>query len=160
MRISKFNLLVGGLVLVLLGLVSYYFYLSDDIKVPALNLDSNKADIEVPKEIAKLPDYEKGNPRVSEVPETIRSADKPVKVLDVSVSSLGFSPKEVTVESGDIVTFSNDDTSPHQIEGEGGLWFSRMLNPQDKFSQQFDVPGIYNYSDKFNVGLKGSVIVK
>ncbi|MBU1104611.1 cupredoxin domain-containing protein [Candidatus Parcubacteria bacterium] len=154
MPVSK--IFFGLLILAVVGLGGYYAYLKYNNSPVA-----NKT--EAPKNynsFEELPDYEAGNPRVNVVPENLRDENATVGVTAVKITATGFSPSKITVKQGDIVSFSNEDTSPHQVYGEGGLWFGRQLEGAETFSQEFDVPGTYPYYDKLNEGLKGEVMVE
>jgi plastocyanin len=77
--------------------------------------------------------------------------------LEVGVKDFKFLPKEVTVRTGDAVTFSNGDKAPHTAEGEG-FDTGRLDRGQSK-RIEFAEPGTYEYFCDFHRFMTGTVEV-
>jgi len=77
----------------------------------------------------------------------------------VSIDKFLFTPAALTVKSGATVTFENRDSTIHSIVGVGGLFRSKPLDTDDKFSFTFDKPGEYTYFCGLHPFMKGKVVV-
>jgi plastocyanin len=77
----------------------------------------------------------------------------------VSLAGKAFSPASVTVAVGGVVTWTNNDSMPHNVTSSSGAFHSTTLNPGQVFSFTFTTPGTYPYSCTFHGGMNGTVIV-
>jgi plastocyanin len=77
----------------------------------------------------------------------------------VSVTKTGFHPAAVTVASGDTVTWTNDDTTRHQIVAETGSFSSPVLAPSQSYSHAFTAGGTFAYRDAIRPTLRAAVTV-
>jgi plastocyanin len=77
----------------------------------------------------------------------------------VSITATGFSPDSVTIRPGDTVTWTNKDTTAHQIVSDTGIFKSNRLQPGESFSFRFDVESSYSYHDAMKASATGSVNV-
>ncbi|MEP6675857.1 MAG: cupredoxin domain-containing protein [Ferruginibacter sp.] len=83
-------------------------------------------------------------------------------VMDSSVihiTSSGFSNSNVTVVSGNAVTWINDDTETHTVTTDDGRIDSGDIPAGQRFTFTFIQPGVYAYSCKYHPSLKGVVNV-
>jgi len=87
----------------------------------------------------------------------------------VTITSSGFSPATVSVAAGTQVTWTNNDTAPHQVAADPHPLHSsipnfdsdQLLQPGDSFSFVFETPGTYTYHDQLNpLKLLGTVVVE
>jgi plastocyanin len=78
---------------------------------------------------------------------------------DVGIANFAFAPATLTVKSGETVTFENRDSTVHSVVGPGGLFRSKALDTNDKFSFKFDKPGEYTYFCGLHPYMKGKVVV-
>ena len=130
------------------------------------NLTGRSGQSATPSSLVKT---EAGNPRAivtdpekysKEMAAAAKSA-APSTPVQVKISSAGFVPAEVTVKAPNIITFKNMDEVNHSVKGTSGKWGSlKDLEPNESYSQQFDVAGTYEYSDPLNPTLKGKIIVE
>jgi len=79
-------------------------------------------------------------------------------MVQVSISNFKFQPSSVTVQKGDTVTWTNQDTVAHDVKFQDSE--SPTLNKGDRYSKTFNVPGNYGYICDIHPYMKGSVIVK
>jgi len=77
----------------------------------------------------------------------------------ISITATGFAPDDVRVQPGDTVTWKNNDTHPHSIVSDTGLFSSRALEPGQTYSRQFDVESSYSYHDGTKTTSTGTVNV-
>jgi plastocyanin len=84
----------------------------------------------------------------------------PAATFTVSITKDGFVPDALTVGVGDTVTWTNADTSSHQVESKSAGFTSPLLAPGASFSFTYSKPGRFSYQDKVVKRLKGTVTVQ
>ena len=76
------------------------------------------------------------------------------------VSTPAFSPGSVTIQSGQYVTWRNDDAISHTTtENSGPAWNSGTLSPGATFPRFFSSPGTFNYHCAIHPGMTGTITV-
>jgi plastocyanin len=79
----------------------------------------------------------------------------------VEVTHAGFTPSKVTVDYGDTVTWTNRDTTSHQVVSDRGEFpASPVLDPNQTYTYTFMKSGSFGYRDAFNVKKRGTVVVR
>lgn len=85
----------------------------------------------------------------------------------VTISSAGFSPKEITISAGETVVWMNSDAIDHTVNSAPHPTHTAYpplnldtIKPGDKKSLNFPEPGTYKYHDHLNPSLVGSIIVE
>lgn len=86
----------------------------------------------------------------------------------VVITKDGFSPITIQIKKGDSVTWTNKDSSIHQVAADPYPSHSSLppldsgpLNANDSYNFPFEKSGTYTYHDEINpLKLKGTVIVK
>lgn len=63
----------------------------------------------------------------------------------VAIRNFAFEPAQLTVKTGQPVTWSNDDGAPHGVVFKEGPTGIDLLLPGKTFTQTFDKPGVYDY---------------
>ena len=92
-------------------------------------------------------------------PEVSAAGSGSVAILDgILGSDFRFSPRWITVGSGDTVSWTNNGSEPHDVSG-GGL-DSGILQPGQGYSHTFTSPGTFNYICSIHPQMKGTVIVQ
>ncbi len=71
-----------------------------------------------------------------------------------------FSPAKVTIDSGDVVEWSNNTSANRQIVADDGSFASSTLKPGQSYSFTFKTPGTYAYHDGLHPSVKGSVVTQ
>jgi plastocyanin len=79
--------------------------------------------------------------------------------VKVSIANFEFTPGEITIASGESVTWTNDDGAPHGLEYHDGEKGTDLLLPGASFSRRFDRPGTYEYNCSVHPYMTGRVIV-
>lgn len=64
---------------------------------------------------------------------------------DVSIISFAFDPEDITIETGDVVTWTNNHSVAHTTTSDGGIWDSGLLSQGETFSFLFLNSGDYPY---------------
>ena len=78
-------------------------------------------------------------------------------VSRVSIDGSGFTPRTVTVRSGDTVIWTNNDHTEHNVGGSGLV--SGVIPPGGTFAHTFDAAGTYQYLCTFHPDTEGQVVV-
>jgi len=108
------------------------------------------------------------------------SEDQTTNIIEIT--SDGFTPKELTIKTGDTVTFINKDTKPHWpasafhpthtaypgsgidkcgTEEQSNIFDAcKELQQEETFSFKFEAPGKWNYHDHLRASIYGSIIVQ
>ena len=87
------------------------------------------------------------------------------KAASVTMKDIQFKPEDVAVTKGSVVTWTNDDSAPHDVtktSGPGPKFSSGKGDMQqgDTFKQTFKTPGKINYVCTVHPGMEGTVTVK
>jgi plastocyanin len=85
--------------------------------------------------------------------------------VQVQMINTSFDPKEITVQAGTKVTWTNNDSTAHTVTAgtrgnPSGLFDSGNVAPGETFSFVFDTPGTYSYYCTYHQGMDGTVIVQ
>jgi plastocyanin len=85
----------------------------------------------------------------------------------VSLKDIQFDPKDITVKAGETITFTNDESIPHDVHkqsGPGGDFSSGPdggMQQGDTFELKLDKPGKYDYVCHVHApGMAGIITVK
>ena len=78
----------------------------------------------------------------------------------VTIDNFAFAPATLTVTVGTIVTWKNEDDSPHRIGDKNGTFKSAALDTDDTFSHTFAAPGEYPYICTIHPYMVGKILVK
>jgi plastocyanin len=77
----------------------------------------------------------------------------------VVIDNFAFTPAVLTVKPGAAITFENHDSMVHTIVGVAGIFRSKALDTNDKFSVTLDKPGEIDYFCGLHPYMKGKIIV-
>ena len=80
---------------------------------------------------------------------------------NVDITAAGFTPKTVTIEFGDTVTWTNKDSGTHQVLADQ-LTFptSPVLAQNQTYSYTFTKSGNFGYRDALHTNRRGTVVVR
>lgn len=76
----------------------------------------------------------------------------------VIIEDYAFQPAEITIQSGESVTWINKDSVKHTATG--GSFDSGLFGKDESFQQTFDATGTYDYICTPHPYMKGTVIVE
>jgi len=81
--------------------------------------------------------------------------------VQVTMKNLAFSPATVQAKVGQTVTWTNDDSAPHNVTGTGGPKFtaSSTLNTGGTFSLKLTKAGTITYVCTIHPFMKASIVV-
>ena len=89
------------------------------------------------------------------------STDQTQSTNKVTIANMAFSPSQITVNKGDTVTWTNNDSTAHSVnetDNQKGP-DSGDLNPGDKYSFTFDQTGTFKYRCNLHPEMLGTVTV-
>jgi plastocyanin len=78
----------------------------------------------------------------------------------VKIDNFSFGPAAVTVPVGTTVTWTNQDDIPHTVVSTDGVFKSKALDTDDKFSFVFNKTGTYSYFCSIHPKMTGQIIVQ
>ena len=85
----------------------------------------------------------------------------------VSMKNVQFDPTDLTIKAGETVTFTNDESVPHDVHKESGPGGDFASGPDggmqqgDTFKLKLDKPGTYKYVCHVHApGMAGTITVK
>jgi len=85
----------------------------------------------------------------------------------VSLKNIQFNPKDITVKPGQAITFTNDESIPHDVHKQSGPGPDFASGPDggmqqgDTFELKLDKPGTYQYVCHVHApGMAGTITVK
>jgi plastocyanin len=85
-------------------------------------------------------------------------ADAATEPGTVVVKNLRYSPKTITIDAGDAVTWEFDDGRiPHDVKGDG---FKSPTRSKGSWSHTFSTAGTYDYHCSLHPYMKGTVEVR
>lgn len=147
------NVVIGIVVLILVILLGWFYIKSQKSSYTPAPVQTNPSpQVTQPTE----------NPATS-------SAETPdlAKENAVTITSTGFSPQNITIRAGEVVTWMNGDSANHIINSAPHPAHTTypplnlgVIKPGGKNSLSFPVAGTYKYHDHLNPSLFGSVTVQ
>ena len=82
------------------------------------------------------------------------------EATEVKIDNFSFGPAELTVPAGTTVTWTNRDDIPHTVVSTDGVFKSKVLDTDEKFSFTFSKAGTYPYFCSIHPKMTAKVIVQ
>lgn len=79
---------------------------------------------------------------------------------EVKIDNFSFGPTTLTVAAGATVTWTNRDDIPHTVVSTDGVFKSKAVDTDEKFSYTFAKPGTYSYFCSIHPKMTGKVVVQ
>jgi plastocyanin len=76
------------------------------------------------------------------------------------LATAAFVPNPITVAPGGTITWSNTDTTTHDMIADNGAWDSGRIAPGANFNQTFATRGTIPYHCSIHAGMVGTVVVQ
>ena len=70
-----------------------------------------------------------------------------------------FAPRAINVMPGSIVSWTNEDMTPHTVTANNNLFDAGPISPGDTFENVFDTPGELGYHCSIHPWMTGRVMV-
>jgi plastocyanin len=80
--------------------------------------------------------------------------------VEVKIDNFVYNPQQITVKAGTTVIWTNHDDIPHTVTSSTGVFRSKALDTDDKFSFTFTTPGAYKYFCALHPHMTGSIVVE
>jgi plastocyanin len=93
-------------------------------------------------------------------PSHARSEEGKAQGAEIKVDNFTFGPQTLTVAVNSTVTWINKDDIPHVIASNDGLFKSKALDTNDKYSYTFTKAGTYAYYCSIHPKMQGKVVVQ
>jgi len=93
-------------------------------------------------------------------PTRARSEEKASSATEIRVDNFTFAPQTLTVSVNSTVTWVNKDDIPHVIASDDGLFKSKALDTDDKYSYTFSKAGTYSYYCSVHPKMVGKIVVE
>ena len=78
----------------------------------------------------------------------------------VNIDNFVFGPQAITVPVGATVTWTNKDDIPHTTVSTDGVFKSKVMDTDEKFSYTFTKAGTYPYYCSIHPKMTGKVVVQ
>jgi plastocyanin len=100
------------------------------------------------------------NPTPQAGTSTQKPAAKSNDIVSVSMKNIAFVPHDITVKVGQKITWTNDDTPPHNVTATKGANFaSDTINPGGTFDYTPTKAGTIDYVCTIHSGQDGQIVV-
>jgi plastocyanin len=90
----------------------------------------------------------------------VHAEQQPAATMEVKIDNFSFGPTTLTVTAGTTVTWTNRDDIPHTVVSTEGVFKSKVLDTDEKFSYTFSKAGTYPYFCSLHPKMTGKVIVQ
>jgi plastocyanin len=87
------------------------------------------------------------------------ASNVPAHTDQVQITNFGFAPAVITVVAGTTVTWTNEDTTQHDVFAPPVGLQSPVLNQNDTYAHTFSSPGTYRYICSIHPFMHGTVVV-
>ena len=95
------------------------------------------------------------------VPPSVAANDQPSAAnAEVKIDNFVFGPQTLTVPVGATVTWTNKDDIPHTTVSTDGVFKSKVMDTDEKFSYTFTKAGTYSYFCSVHPKMTGKVVVQ
>ena len=88
------------------------------------------------------------------------NAEPSAPAAAVKIDNFVFGPQTITVPVGTTVTWTNSDDIPHTAVSTDGVFKSKVMDTDEKFSYTFTKAGTYSYFCSIHPKMTGQVVVK
>jgi len=90
----------------------------------------------------------------------VTASDQPSTNAAVKIDNFVFGPQTLTVPVGATVTWTNSDDIPHTAVSTDGMFKSKVMDTDEKFSYTFTKAGTYSYYCSVHPKMTGKVVVQ
>jgi plastocyanin len=90
----------------------------------------------------------------------LAAAQQKPEATEVKIDNFSFGPATLTVPAGTSVTWTNRDDIPHTVVSTDGVFKSKVLDTDEKFSFTFSKAGTYPYFCSIHPKMTGKVVVQ
>ena len=84
----------------------------------------------------------------------------PAKSVEIKIDNFSFAPGTITVAVGTTVTWINHDDIPHTAVSTDGVFKSKVMDTDEKFSYTFTKAGTFPYFCSIHPKMTGTIVVQ
>ena len=78
----------------------------------------------------------------------------------IEIQKFAFAPKEITINAGTTLVWTNHDETPHTIIASDGSFVSKAMDTDDRYEHMFATAGDYNYFCTLHPYMTGTIHVR
>jgi plastocyanin len=93
-------------------------------------------------------------------PMVTANNESPVANSEIKIDNYSFGPQTITVPVGTTVTWINQDDIPHTSVSTEGVFKSKVMDTDEKFTYTFTKAGTYPYYCTIHPKMTGTIVVK
>ena len=93
------------------------------------------------------------------IDENIKVSITDEKIVEVAIRESDYNPKDISIEKGTTIIWTNYDSQGHTVTIDG-LLDSKTINKGKTFSYSFNDIGEYEYYCKIHPDMEGTIIVQ
>jgi plastocyanin len=94
------------------------------------------------------------------MPAIIAEAAAVPSTVDIDIAKFAYGPKEITVQPGTKIVWTNHDETPHTVTSKDKSFASKGLDTDDKFEHTFAGEGDFTYICTVHPYMTGVVHVR
>jgi len=80
---------------------------------------------------------------------------------EVSIQNMLFTPSQVTINKGQTVTWTNNDSVAHTVTSDTGSELSsETIEPGAKYNHTFNTAGSFQYHCSIHSSMRGTIVVR
>lgn len=79
---------------------------------------------------------------------------------EIEMDDMMYSPIDVTIDAGNTVRFTNNDSVNHTVTGDNGRWGSGTMLPGESYVIRFSEAGTYTFYCSYHPEMTGAVYVE
>ena len=91
---------------------------------------------------------------------TVNAQQTAAATAEVKIDNFSFAPGTLTVPVGTTVTWTNRDDIPHTVVSIDGVFKSKVMDTDEKFSYTFTKAGTFPYFCSIHPKMTGKVVVR
>ena len=84
----------------------------------------------------------------------------PAKSVEIKIDNFSFAPGTITVAVGTTVIWINHDDIPHTAVSTDGVFKSKVMDTDEKFSYTFNKAGTFPYFCSIHPKMTGTIVVQ
>lgn len=84
----------------------------------------------------------------------------PQEANAVSIENFSFNPSEIIIKKGTELTWTNNDSAPHTITSDAGVFQSENLSQGQTYKFTFNEAGTFSYHCSIHPSMTGKVVVE
>jgi plastocyanin len=92
--------------------------------------------------------------------DVLASGKEKPEATEVKIDNFSFGPATLSVPVGANVTWTNRDDIPHTVVSTDGVFKSKVLDTDEKFSYTFSKPGTFPYFCSIHPKMTGKIVVE